>query len=289
MIPQSITKVGYLPLMQSVRPSKFRRLMIGIDGGPGTGKTEFGLSAPGTIMGVFNDPGIDNVTNNPTPPATRCPDVAVKFIPPPIYNADPKTKMTPVQQNEFIEYWRAYREEMYVAAAHPDSRTVLSDSDSDSWQIQKLAEYGKVLQVMPNQYATANNSRKAYYLRLFNSSKIIICTNKIKRTYETKLDANGVAEKDGVGADKREWTGEYERQGFADQDYLFHIQLTALYKPGHYNEVLKKELPQQWGIRINLCKANRGLEGEELWGSDCTFAGLVGTVYPHIDAKEWGL
>ncbi len=289
-LPASFTQRGYAPLEQAVRPltAKYRRLMIGIDGLAGSGKSEFAASAPGPSIALINDPGIDNVTNNPTPPAARTKVLVAKVITPPVYSANPKDKMPAAQHNEFIDYWRTWREESYKAIEVPESRTNWFDSDSDSWNIQKLAEYGKVLQVMPNQYVTANTSRKAYYMRLWNSGKIIICTNKLKKEYDTKLGTDGKPEKDGAGADKREWTGEYERQGFPDQDYCFHMQLTAFYRESYYNKILKKDIPGTFGIRINRCKVNRELEGTELIGEDANFLGLVQTVYPHVPINQWG-
>ena len=132
-----------------------------------------------------------------------------------------------------------------------------------------------------------NASRRAFYSRLWSSGKIIVATNKIKKWYEvTKDQAGSPVMKD--GKEVRAWNGEYERQGFSDHEYLWQLQLTHLYKPAEYEENGELKTDQEWGIRINLCKANRALEGTELWGSDACFQSLVKYVYPTVPISEWG-
>ncbi len=293
-LPASFSRDGFTTLEAAVRPpsSKFRRLMIGTDGPAGTGKSEFLFSCPGPAQAIIIDRGIDSLTNNPDPPAARRGDIAAKIIYPPIINTDPKSKAPQVVISEFVNYWVNYRDTVYKALDNPDSRGVYMDGDSDAWEIQKMAEFGKLLQIPPHMNTGVNAARRAFYSRMWASNKVIVCTNKVKKEYDTVLDDKGNPKKDDAGNEKREWTGNYERQGFADMSYLFQIQLTHLYKPAMsvFNSVLKRNVdtPQQWGIRINMCKSNRAMEGLELWGSDACFRGLVETVFPHIDPKEWG-
>ena len=90
------------------------------------------------------------------------------------------------------------------------------------------------------------------------------------------------------GKPRRIKSGELERQGFSDQDYLWQIQIRHLYEPARTNTVTGKLVPQRWGLQIMKCKANNALIGEKLWGSDCNFPSLVQTVYPHIPLSNWG-
>ncbi len=156
--------------------------------------------------------------------------------------------------------------------------TVGLDGDSDSWELQRLAEFGKLTQVPEHLYSNVNAARRAMIARAFDSGKNYIATNKLKREYEDNKE--GVLGTDGKL--KQVWTGEYTRQGFRDQNYLWQIQLRHMSKPSYFNEIVKKQIPTQYGIRILKCKANSELVGTELWGPDCTFAGLVQTVYPKV-------
>jgi hypothetical protein len=73
-------------------------------------------------------------------------------------------------------------------------------------------------------------------------------------------------------------TGKLERQGFADQDYLYQLQLRHLFdgQKGRF------------GIRILRCKSDTTLQGMELWGDECNFESLVQAVYPNVPLADWG-
>lgn len=268
-IPQSFRKAGFLPIGE-VR--KTRRVMITTEGPPNSGKTEFALSAPGPGAVICLDRGFDAVFDNPHPPKTRRPDFAFKVVLAP--------QNTAATQDQFLEYWRSYRSDLYSAIALPEVRTVVTDGDSDSWELQKLAEYGKLTQIMPIRYTSANAARRALYSKVFDSGKIFIATNKMKKEYKDLFKPNGDPVLDETGKQKQEWTGDFKRQGFEDNGYLFAIRLLHMARvtPGGV----------EFGIKIKSCKPNMDLEGEELWGGDCNFASLVQVCYPNVDLKEWG-
>jgi len=281
-IPASWRQYGYVSAEQAVKAngSKFRRLMIGTDGATNTGKTEFALSCPGPGICHVLDKNVDGVLSNPAPPTTRNRNFVFNVCNPPMWNA--------ASQNEFQQYWASFRDGVYRSLAVPEARTIVIDGDSDSWEIQRVAEFGKLAQVPGHLYVGVNAARRAFISRLWSSGKIIIATNKLKKEYETVMDDKGnPVVKD--GKEQRAWTGQYERQGFADHEYLWQIQLTHLYKPTQYDEAGNVVEDQEWGARITMCKANRSLEGDELWNSDCNFRSLVKHVYPHISMDQWGL
>jgi hypothetical protein len=124
--------------------------------------------------------------------------------------------------------------------------------------------------------------------RAWDSGKVVIASNKVHPQYSTVME-DGKPKLDQMGKEVREKTGKFERQGFGDTDYLWQIQLLCMRKPAGVNPYTKKLSPVTWGIRILKCKANSQLVGTELWGDDCCFEGVVQTVYPHIDPKEFGL
>lgn len=266
-LPASFIKEGYLSA-GDVR--KTRRLLLGTDGPPDSGKTEFALSAPGPGIVLGLDRGFDAVLDNQFPPATRRPDFAFKVITVP--------KATSVTQSEALDYWRTFYAAYKGALSNTDARTVVLDGDSDSWELQRLAEFGKLTQIPPILYTNVNSARRAMIARAWDSGKIVIATSKLSRDYKAVLNADGTPVlKD--GKEIREWDGHsMHRQGFADQDYLWQLQIRHLYRT----------TPREWGIKIMKCKADMSLVGLELWGDDCNFPSLVQTVYPHIPLSEWG-
>lgn len=269
-LPAAFAKSGYL---DPAIVRKSRRLMLGSDGPPDSGKTEFALSAPGPLLWLALDRGIDGVLDNSKPPATRTKQMAIKVVRVP--------KATQLGSKEqYLEYWRAFYGDFAAGLDMAECRTLLLDGDSDSWELQRLAEFGKLHQVPSNLYTNVNAARRAMYARAYDAGKIVIATNKIKKVYVTKFRADGKPELTESGKEVREWNGEYSRQGFDDQEYLWGIQLR------HMNRITPAGV--EFGVKLTKCKADKDLEGYELWGDSCNFASLVQTVYPQYDLKAWG-
>jgi hypothetical protein len=256
-------------------------ILIGTEGETNTGKSEFGLSAPGPGIYLCVDRGFDGMLDNPNPPSWRKADnFAFKVIAAPL--------ATQTNQPEYLKYWKEFYGEYTKALANPDCRTVVLDGDSDSWELQRLAEFGKLTQVPSLMYVNVNAARRAMIARAWDSGKVVIATNRVKGEYINKLDDQGnPVMKD--GKEVRVKSGDSIRQGFEDQDYLWQMQLRHLHKPAGFNPITKKDTPPQWGIKILKCKANPQLAGMELWGADCCFAGLVQAVYQNVSLAEWGL
>lgn len=276
-LPRSFYTDGFGP---EPKP-KYKHVLIGTDGPANSGKTEFSLSAPGPGIVICLDRGFDAMLDNQRPPPTRQTDFAFKVIKVPL--------ATQAAQPVYVEYWREFYKEYKAALNNVDARTVVLDGDSDSWELQRLAEFGKLTQIPSILYTGVNTARRAMIARAWDSGKIVIATNKIKKQYRTKYKPDGTPMLQDSGKEVREWDGvTFDRQGFEDQEYLWNLQLRHLYKPASFNRVTKKNYPEQWGIRIIMCKVDRSLEGQELWGADCCMPILLQTVYPNVSLEEWG-
>ena len=268
-LPTSFQASGFGPLPRG----KFKRCMIGSDGPTNSGKTEFILSCPGPGVIVCLDRGIEAAMDNPDPPPARRGNFGYKIIHAPL--------ATQALQDTYRAYWAEFYKYLRAATDNPDCRTVGIDGDSDSWELQRLAEWGKLQGVGKSLvYAGVNAARRAMYARCYDSGKIIVATNKISREYKPLLNPDGSFLLGSDGKPQREWDGvSYERQGFADQDYLWQVQIRHQYNPER----------KEWGLKLMKAKANPEVEGEELWGADCCFEVLMQLIYPQIDLKEWGL
>lgn len=286
-----VAKLAKLGIKTADQIRANRRLMIGTEGLTNTGKTEFILSAPGPKILIACDPSFDSTLENPNPPKSRDLDYTwfdIEKIP---------LKGT-VKQDDFVTGFTNYRSRLYELLDMPVFRTIGIDGDSDNWELQVLAEFGRTTQIHPMQYPAVDGARRAMIKRCWDSGKIIIATNKIKDKYENVLTEDGQPKLDDKGKNvQRRVEGEYKRQGFRDQDYLWQLQIRHLYKAAEpqvikigprAGQVIGKSKPQ-WGIKILKCKANPMLEGDELWGDKCNFRGLVEYVYPHVPVQEWGL
>ena len=261
-LPPSFARDGYVALDKVPRRGKFKRLMVGTDGWSNTGKSEFALSAPGPIEWLCLDRGYESLLDNPRPPQTRRKDVAIKVLPIPLASQ--------AGQTEYVKYWKEIFWPSYMSALeNPNSRTVVLDTDSDTWELQRLAEFGKLTQVPALQYPAANAARKAMIARAFDSGKIVIATNKLEEEYESKVDS--------AGKTVNVKTGNAKRQGFRDWTYLWQLQLRHITNG-----------KGEFGVRVLLCKADTSLQGLEFWNDECNFQSVVSAIYPQIPLTEWG-
>ncbi len=259
-------------------------LLIGTEGMTDTGKTEFALSVPGIIQMISVDRNFQGVFDNPRPPAARNQNVAIKVHQVPMA----MTAKIP----DYQKYYALVRDSFYGALEHPESQVVFMDGDSDFWELHILAHFGKTTSIYPQtRYAAPYAEKRAQIARAWDSGKIVICSNKVKDAYETVRKADGTPEKDPInGEDLRRKTGEKERQGFKDQDYLWDMQLRHMFQPAAIKTIGNRtvEVPAQWGIKITKCKHDMSKVGEELWADECNFKGLVSLVYPEVPLGRWG-
>lgn len=274
---------GFTPISE-FRPA--RRLMLAIDGLPDTGKTEFALTAPPGIGLLAVDRGYEHVITKSDPPSTRQGDISIKTFQMPQPGENPRplgTVVTGDIRPIYKEIWDDFNNFYRKAIASPRFKTVIVDGDSDVWELQQLAAFGKVVQIPPLQRTDVNYQRKIFIGRGFDSGKNIIFTYRVKPEYEKTIKMNA----SGQPIEVDEKTGEYKRAGWSDQDYLVQVQLRALYDASRITE--GGSISNGFGIRITKCKPDPELVGFELWGAEATFSGLVSCVYPNVPLQEWGL
>ena len=291
-LPRSFTQAGFSEeparTKVSLRNGKLLKpVMIGVDGLTDTGKSEFGLSCPDPGLFICLDRNIDGCLDNPNPPPARRANWGFKVVNVPVPPS--ATSNSREIQHDFLKHWVEFYSIYEGALNNPDALTVVVDGDSDSWELQRLAAFGKTAQVPKEKYVDINSARKQYYSKAWNSGKIVVFTNKVRPVYVTKLDAKGNPMLSDNGNEVRVQSGEYERQGFPDQDYLFPLQIRHIYEPPRFNSVSGVEMPGRFGIKVMKCKVQMNLVGTVLWGDDCNFAGLMELVYPEIPRSGWGL
>lgn len=266
-------------------------LLIGTEGMTDTGKTRFAMTIPGIIQGLMVDRNFTAVLDSSGMAGTN-PNIFMRtFTPPPQGTVVLPQNYRPGQETDYSRYYKEIRTAYYEALEDSKSTVVWMDGDSDYWEIHILAHFGKTTQIFPQtRYAAPYAEKRAQITRARDSGKIVICSNKVKDEYETVYGPDGLAKKDDQGNDVRQKTGNKERQGFKDQDFLWDIQLRHMYKAAHVRQLGNRtvEVPQQWGIHILKCKCNMEMVGQELWGDDCNFRGLVELVYPDVDVRRWG-
>src|SRR3954464_10896014 len=145
-MPASLAKRSYM----SVDDLKsLRGVLIIIDGPTDTGKTEFMLSGPpvGAIIAV--DRNHEHTMKNPEPPKSRNKGFYFHSLQIPMQAS---TK----NQSDWVEGFTKYRDELYDLLKDPQVRTVGIDGDAETWELQRLATFGKLKGVPSLDYDGAN-------------------------------------------------------------------------------------------------------------------------------------
>ena len=251
------------------------------------------------------DKMFDGCIMNPEPPDSRRSDNAIVVIDAPGAGTKNQTNVDPDAPG-FLQYWEKFKRTYYKALDNKDAATVCIDGDSDTWELQRLAAFGKLTQIPSILYTDVNAARRALVSRGWQSGKNVIATNKVKQRWVDKLDSSGnvVMANDGK-TPVRIKSDIYDREGFDYHEFCWHVELAHLYKPASMPdlsglnpiELLKAkakikreglESAPNWGIRLLKCKPKKSLEGAELWGDQCNFAGLVQFIFPNVPLSDWG-
>ncbi len=151
-------------------------------------------------------------------------------------------------------------------------RSVLIDTDSGAWSLQRMAAFGKLSQVMPNQYVVIN-TRKRMMLREAEDSDCNVCfIYKAKPLY--------VENKKGQG----QWDGKtYSRDGFGESASLLQVNVRAFKEPP--DEEL--EVYERFKLEVTNCTQNAELDGEILEYPLNNFSALACAVFPLSEPEEW--
>jgi hypothetical protein len=244
---------GYVRASSAIRP----RLICSIDAHEKSGKTHFGLTAPGPIACVQTDEGLEGVIQ--------------KFqTEKEIYVADAKFDIQDLRRKLSLDedaararsVWDYIKQHYFIGLEQPEIRSVLVDTGTEWWEICRLAAFGKLDQVKSHHYGPVNREWRTLIRAAFEHDKHVIFLHKMREIW--------VNEKS---------TGKFERKGQADMGYLVQV-CGELWKDTKVDRLTGKApgIPDRYNLTISECRHNPELEGLTLSGADCTFSALAALV-----------
>jgi len=226
-----------------------RRIVAAIDGHEKQGKTAFALTAPGPICFFNFDLGLEGVVE--------------KFEnEKEIFRTDFDMECPPKsdKQEYYDGIWEEFVQRFRVALDHPDIRSIVIDTETESWETIRLAYFGKKDQVMPHHYGPVNEEYMTLLKRVYKTDKNLILLRKMRPKYIN--DA---------------WCGEYEPAGFSKLNYV--VQLIA----GVEFDNEEKE----FYLNVRDSRLNKeNVLGLNFRGDKCDFAELAAFVFEG-DADDW--
>lgn len=211
--------IGFKPLDKVTIPT---RMIVSVEAVEGSGKTGFGIGAARTGKPVYLqrfDRASESVLKLA---ADEGLDIKVKD-----YDLDLVKDEMGSTSNE-VNHTKDEARRLYTEF-ESDYKDIISsggtpvwDTATEVWELARLAEFGKLTQVIPTQYSKLN----AKFLHTLNIATFSPCNfvmiHKLKEGWE-----NYTAE----GQTRSRKTGEFERRGFGDVNYSAHI-MVRLYRAG---------------------------------------------------------
>ena len=218
-----------------------RRLIVSVEGPEKKGKTHFALTAPGPIALLNLDIGDEGVVDK---------FVAQKEI----YKNDYMAKRK-MEQADYQELWERLKTDYYNALDHPEIKTVIMDTATDSWDLCRLAILGRLQQVMPHDYVRPNSEFKEMIKTAYGSDKNVIFLHQVKDEWVASQS-----------------TGNQIRAGFSKIGYTVQVVV----------KMITTDIEDEgrlFAFKIMDCRHNPTVNGIELSGEACTFDQLAGLVF----------
>lgn len=241
-----------------------KRLVISVAGLDKSGKTNLALTAPGPMAYANFDTGLEGVIHK---------FEGTKRI----YREDYRVIVPPRQSVEQVagianEVWERYKSDVRMAHKSPLIRTIVIDTESETWELIRLARFGKLTQVMPHHYGPVNAEYRNFLNEVYDTDKNLVILGRLKDEWENTVNAQGKE----VGHK----TGRLERVGMKDIPYI--VQLNAI---AHFDPMTTPG--DQFSLEIINCRQNSEMCGTVLPQSMCTFQSLAGMVYPNSQETDW--
>lgn len=297
MATQALLDDTLLSTDETTRP----RVILGIDALDKAGKTRFGFTAPKPLIYMDLDIGREGVIDpfrHPLIVVTR-PFVfralESAFMP---ENSKKRSedlvmeKALPELDRFKRTYLKALREPI-VRHGNKDlrARTIVVDTGTETWELLRLCEFGKLSQVKPHHYAAVNGMMRDIVRAGFDSDVNVIWLHKLKA--EWKEGSDGKANKSGA----------LERQGFNDMSFLVQGNLLLYRAPADKARVIKwksgegmqefttepRAQSNDLGFRLRFgnCRHNPTLEGFELQDDAIDFKTIGQMIIPTSTEKDW--
>lgn len=216
------------------------RLVASVNGREKTGKTHFGLTAPGPIFFINIDIGTEGVLDKFQAEGKK------------IYIYDVRVPRT-ASKDYYVPMWENLKnvfQKVYQAGVG----SVVVDTDTEVYELARLAKFGKLTQVMPQHYTEVNNEYREVLRLAYDSPMNSIFIHKMKSKY-----VNNVR------------TSEYEPSGFSDMEYQSQVNIIM------YRE--DTEEGPEFSAFIKDCRHNPNVNGELLSGEMCNFEFLLSLIH----------
>jgi len=235
-----------------------RRLVMRIGGFEKDGKSHFGFTAPPPIGIVNIDRGLEGMYE--------------KFArEKELYISDDFRAMPSETQKDNERRWDAIMEVYTEYLEGSIVRSILYDTDTEGWEIARLAYLGKLVGVRELHYPEVNSIFRKVIDMALASDKNVIFTCRLRKQY--------IRSKSAEGKDTASWNGKYEESGFSEFGSIVQANLRAkIVDDGGVN------IPT---IRVINCRQNMQMNGEVFEGDEACFSWVAANIINGTSPGDW--
>ena len=194
-------------------------------------------------------------------------------------------------QAEATKVWKQYTDDFQEALKI--AKTIVWDTGSESWELLRLARFGKLMEIPPQMYGGVNSEYREMIRAAQYAGINLIILSKMKEKWGETVSASGRI--------NRGPTGEWEPQGFSHIGYevtfegeVFQSSCTCKGKgKPHPGECLAGvcECTSPCGadnlfhLKVLKCTQNPSLLYEDI--PEPTFPLIASLIYPDSDESDW--
>ena len=243
-----------------------RRIVSSVDGLQKCGKTNFALTAPRPLGFLDLDNGLEGVAN--------------KHDMSDVYRANYTERFTEVSEmvntasnanvvaDAATKVWNDFKRD-YIWCLE-NMRTLAVDTGSEMHELIRLARFGKLTQIMPEQYGPVNGELSLLLKRVYKTNCNLILLHRLKPEYETEKGSSSTGRRQ-----PGKKTGRLIRAGFKDIGFLVQVVVR-----------LSKD-EDGFSATIEDCRHDPEIEGNEIPEALISFAGIAKRVFPASKLADW--
>lgn len=235
-----------------------RRLILALDGMEKHGKSHFALTAPGPICVLNLDTGLDGVVQK------HQGHKAIYVVNYEKRNAGPLNDAPPWDKVD----WDAFAQDFTDALV--SARTVIVDTATESWEMLRVARWGRTLMVPPVAYPAVNAEYRRLLNRAYSSTANVIFLHKLKAEYDSQV----IQTKDGP-KEVSSKTGRWIRAGFTDMGYIVQSNARVERRADGFH------------LLVQDCRQNPALAGIDFPEPLANFTDLARAVFPDSTEEDW--
>ena len=252
-MPKGFTKVS-----PDVMPP--RRLVMRVGGHEKDGKTHFALTMPAPIALLNIDRGLEGMYEK----FARVKELHLSGD----FRAMPSETM---QDNE--RRWEAILSAYKSALNDNHIRSILFDTDTEAWEIVRLAYLGKLVGVKELHYPEINSIFRGIIDMALAHDKNVMFTCRLRKQYVK------TGKKSKAGHPESAWNGLYEESGFGEFGSIAQCNLRA--------HIVNEDGVNIPTLRIINCRQNMSMNGEVFEGDEACFSWVAANIIDGTSPEEW--